>query len=315
MRSVLTALVLALACACQSTPTVAPPAPFTLVDLSDDFTRFYDRSREMPAETRASAFRAEMAELFPGFYDPARFDGVSPQHYDQRLAQAIEAFPAIREAYTDTATSFEETLAPARASFVESFPDLAPMGDIYLLHSLGEMDGGTRMIDGRLRLIFGADVMARIHEPGRAQPFFHHELFHIYHYQYFPGCDLTWCDLWQEGLATWVAHQLNPQASDKQLLLEFPRPLRPEVDAELSTAVCAVRANFDRAAPRGFFTGGRAPGIGALPPRFAYYVGYLAAREAARERSTRDLALLNNQAARPVVEAALGALSACPAAN
>jgi hypothetical protein len=48
-----------------------------------------------------------------------------------------------------------------------------------------------------------------------------------------------------------------------------------------------------------------------LPPRFAYYVGYLVAREAARTRSLHQLAHLAVDDARPVVAAALASLAAC----
>lgn len=309
MRHVMIFACLGLAVACQTAPP--NPPPFTLVDLSDDFASFYDRSRSMAPDERAPAFRAEMAEAFPGFYDPARFRGATIERYDRSLANAIEQFPSIRDAYTRTGASFESMLAPAHDSFVQSFPDLASMGDIYLLHSLGEMDGGTRTIGGRQHLVFGADVISRIHAPGEERPFFHHELFHVYHHHFFEGCDLTWCDLWQEGLATHVAHELNPAATDKQLLLEFPRPIRPAVETDRAAAVCAIRANMDQPPPPGFFQGGREPGVGTLPPRFAYYVGYLVAREAARTHSVQDLSKLSNETARPVIDAALAALATC----
>ena len=54
----------------------------------------------------------------------------------------------------------------------------------------------------------------------------HHELFHLYHSRAFEGCDAVWCGLWREGLAVHVAAELNPGASDAELVLTMPVPLR-----------------------------------------------------------------------------------------
>ncbi|MEZ6022243.1 MAG: hypothetical protein R3C16_02245 [Hyphomonadaceae bacterium] len=300
--------------ACQTAPQ--PEQPFyTLVDLSDDFVAFYDRTIDMAPAARAAAFRAELNAKMPGFYDPARFDTATPEQYDARIIRAFEDFPALRERYLATTASFESAMAPARESFLATFPDASPVGDIYFVHSLGEMDGGTREIDGRVYLIFGADVMARVHEPGQTTPFFHHELFHFYHEPYFHGCSAFWCALWGEGLATYVAQELNPGASDHALLLNIPRPIRPEVDANLAYAVCETRARLDSESQddyRAFFMGAGA--LERLPPRAGYYIGLLVAQEVGRTHTLQQLAHLSPAEARPLVEAALGALATCPPA-
>ena len=174
------------------------------------------------------------------------------------------------------------------------------------------MDGGTREIGGKIGLIFGADVMASVHDFTDEQPFLDHELFHVYHQHYFPECDKVWCGLWAEGLAVYVAQQMNPQSSDSQLLLMQPEPIRPQVDAHLEDAVCAARKllssskdsdvealfSFKRLNP-------------TVPPRAGYYLGYLAAKEAGKTRSLTQLAHLSPDEARPVLESALVALATC----
>jgi hypothetical protein len=201
-----------------------------------------------------------------------------------------------------------------KAHFAPRFPGFYAAGRIgaFTVHSMGEMDGGIRTIGGRRFLVFGADVMARLHQPGEAQPFFHHELFHVYHRQPFQGCDVVWCALWAEGLAVYVSERLNPGATDAQLMLEVPRPIRPEVDAKRREVVCAVNARLDSGARNDYapLFMGRAS-LDGLPPRFAYYVGYQVAREASRTRSLQDLAHLPPADARPVVDAALATLADC----
>ena len=314
--SILAACALA---ACQTTapqPSAAEAPFYTLVDLTDDYTAFFDRTAGMETAARVAAFRAEFNAKMPGYYDPARFDNITPEQYDQRVARSFETFPAIRERYARTTSSFEVSMAPARESFRAAFPDVRPVGDIYFVHSLGEMDGGTREIEGTRYLVFGADVMARVYEPGGITPFFHHELFHFYHKAYFTDCDVFWCSLWGEGLATYVSEQLNPGADDHSMLLSTPRPIRPEVEANLAYAVCETRARLDSDSMddyRPFFFGGH--NLEGLPPRSGYYIGYLVAKEAGRTRTVQQLAHLSAAEARPIVEAALNALATSPPAN
>lgn len=319
MRKFVIGLACFLAAACQTSAPEPAPAPFyTLTDLTDEYTAFYDRTQGMEGPARVAAFKAAFDPLFPGFYQVARLRGVTQEAYDARIAASFDAFPALRERYTAAAANFETMMEPARASFAHSFPDVQPIGQVYLVHSLGEMDGGRRSIANRRLLIFGADVMARVHTFANEQPFFHHELFHVYHAQYFEGCRAIWCGLWGEGLAVHVAETLNPGASDDQLLLSMPQPIRPAVDARRSEAVCAVRARMNSEAPEDYaplFRGDTRLSE-TLPARFGYYVGLLVAREAGRARTLRELAQLSVEEARPIVAEALASLAPeCPAAN
>jgi hypothetical protein len=181
---------------------------------------------------------------------------------------------------------------------------------IYLLNSLGEMDGGTRQLSGKVVAIFGADVIARIHDAATITPFLDHELFHFYHASYFPDCDALWCSLWQEGLAVYVASKMNPGVDDRGLLLTIPRPIRPEVDAKLAEAICFTRANFDSTDQgdyNAFFTGGAGGAI--FPPRFGYYVGLRIAQAVGKKRSLQQLAKMPAPEVRKEMLSAMTALA------
>lgn len=139
----------------------AAAQPYHLIDLTGAFTAAYDRTEGMPLPVRIKAFKTDVAEQFPEFYGRQRYPGVSQADYDARIGRAIEGFAAIREGYTNKAALFAALMDPAYASFVRTFPDMGEVGPVYLLHSLGEMDGGTRNFTGENVLIFGADVMGR----------------------------------------------------------------------------------------------------------------------------------------------------------
>jgi hypothetical protein len=281
-----------------------------LIDLTDDFAAFQERSASMDPAARVEAFKAHFATILPGFYSTER---VRSPRYNDAIRQALQNWPSDRAAIEQVSRGFSNMLAPAQASFEREFGPLTGYPPIFLVHSLGEFDGGTRSLPGGSRLMFGADMIARIYSGISSRPFFHHELFHLYHERRFGGCSQVWCDLWGEGLATYVSHRLNPRATDAELLLTIPVPLREAVERDRRTAVCAALSRLDSSAREdlsAMFSNGR---IGDLPGRFGYYVGYLVAAEAGRTRSLQQLAAMPQQEVRPLVEASLRSMAQCPA--
>lgn len=305
-------LIVAAALAACQTAAAPAPAPYRVVDFTDEFDALYLRTEGQTPDMRVAAFRAEIAPLFPEFYGRERFAHRTDDQYNARIARTFERYPTLRDRFLARAAAFESLLAPAYNSFARAFPDVGDVGDIYILHSLGEMDGGTRSFGDRVYLIFGIDVMTNAHAFEDETPFFHHELFHIYHQRRFAECAEVWCSLWTEGLAVHVAATLNPGATPSQLLMDVPEPIPGPVDANLHEAVCAVRARLDSRddADMGALFSFRRLNE-RLPPRFGYYVGYLAARELGRTHTLQQLADMNHAQVRPALEAALARLATC----
>lgn len=300
---------------------VCAPAPaqtagadgLRLVDLTGPIDAFWSRTEGMDGPARAAAFRAEIGPLIPGFYEASRL-GVEPARYDQRIARGLAGYGAQRQAIREVSRRFATLFDPARRSFEATFGPFVSPRPIYLLYSMGEMDGGTRDLPGGTTLIFGTDMIARYHMDHDIQPFFHHELFHVYHQARFAGCDAVWCGLWTEGLATYVAKSLNPRASDPELLLTMPEPIPAAVDAHRQEAVCAVLARLDSTADadmNALFSFDRMNE--RLPPRFGYYVGYRVAEAIGRGRTLPTLAAMQPAEVRPLIERTLRGMATCPA--
>lgn len=248
------------------------PANPQYVDLTADFTRFADETRGMDEAARVAKFHQRMGPLLPGFYEP-RF-GLTPERYDRKIARALDGFDALRPRYQRVQEDFPAAFAAGMQQFRQQFPGFAPHVPVYLLHSLGEMDGGTRELNGKVSLVFGADVIAEIHEPKDLTPFLDHELFHVENQKFFTECGEVWCLLWSEGLATYAAKVMNPGASDQQLLLTSPRPIRAAVDANWPAALCFTQSRLfssESADMDALFVGGSA--TQGFPDRFGYYVG------------------------------------------
>jgi hypothetical protein len=302
----------ALGCTSTAPPAAEARSSLELVDLTDEFAAFYDETGTLGDRERVAALKARFEPVIPGFYRHERHGFADAERKDAFILNALEAYPAERAAIADMSRRFAFLLAPAQASFEKAFGPMTGFRPIYVVHSLGEFDGGMRTLGGKGYLMFGADMMAKLYADRDIRPFFHHELFHLHHSRTFRDCSKVWCNLWNEGLATYVSHRLNPKATDAELLLTIPEPLRPAVEANRKEAVCTVLAGLeseDRALNRALFSSGRLNE--RLPPRFGYYLGYLIAAEAGRTRSLQQLAALSAEDARPVVEESLRRLAAC----
>ena len=252
-----------------------------------------------------------MAARFPEFYlDPARTRDAA--EYDRAINAELDRFPAIAAAYLARAAALPGQLTAAIAQFQNTFPDSGALPPTYLLHSLGEMDGGTRDFGStRTYLIFGADVIATVHKDfSDERPFFLHELLHVYHEPRLGKCAEVWCAVWTEGLAVYVAKRLVPGASDAELLLVTPAPIRPAIERDRRAALCAVLAvagTVDARATSQLIAGNaHMPG---LPSRAGYVIGLYVAEELGRTRTLRQLASMTAAEARPLVLGALARLA------
>jgi hypothetical protein len=262
---------------------------------------------------RVKVFRSTFDKLYPGLYAD-----VDQSRLDRRIEQALTEFPSIRSKYDQVEHNFPEALASAMKEFLGPFPDFTPAMPIYLIHSLGTRDGGTDWVAGRMVMLFGADEIAQFHWDESLQPFIVHELFHVEHIRHFADCDQLWCSLWQEGLATYTASVLTPNASDHQLILDVPHLIREDTDSHWPDAVCWTAEHFDstnQSEVSAAFTGGPKPStfsgdrrLTPLPSRFGYYIGLRVATQAVTTRSLSELNRLDDQSARPIVAGALSEL-------
>lgn len=285
--------------------------PLQLVDLVGEFDAVVQRSEGQAPERRAAAIRDHFASRLPGFYSPNRI-GHSQQSYDRFMGERLSDYEAHRSETMAARARFNAALTPALERFEKAFGPVRGSRPVYLVVSLGEFDGGTRSLPDGNTLLFGADMIARYHGAHDPTPFFHHELFHLIHGQRFGDCLALWCSLWSEGLATYVAKTLNPEASDDQLLLTIPEPIRPAVDGNRTEAVCAIRARMDLTESNeadAIFSGRRLSPT--LPSRFGYYVGMLVAADLGRTRSLQQLADLRGPELRNLIGRSLDGMASC----
>jgi hypothetical protein len=311
-------LALWLAMAAFSVPASSQAASgLKLIDTTDEFARIWDSTAGLPDAQRAATFKAEFAKVLPGFYDHRRFHGTTEAEYDERLLKGLKAYPEQRAGIARVGEEFSQLMAPAQASFEKAFGPMTGYRPVYLVDSFGEFDGGTRELGDGEHLMFGADMIDKLYKTTPIQPFFHHELFHLYHGRTFGNCDPIWCSLWTEGLAVYVASKLNPDANDASLLLNFPVPLRAAVENDRAEAICSVAAKLDSTESADYpplFQGRPQPGA-KFPPRYGYFVGFLVAQDLGRSRSLDQLAALTPAQAEPLIKGSLRAMADCSSAQ
>lgn len=306
-------LLLALLPLTMTAAMAAEPA-HKINNIAMGFVAFWDANKDKPKDEQVAEFKRVVAPQFPGFYDPKRLTGnVTQERYDSLIAGAIKDFPNIRAGYIQKAQQFETEMPKYVGTFKARFPDYRQTQDIVVLHSLGEMDGGPRTINGKDYLVFGVDSMVKYHGNGNESAFFHHELFHTYH-KANGRCESesVWGNLWSEGLATYVSKVMNPGASNIELLLEFPNGMAERTQAVLPAALAQLESVLDKEDDKsvgGLFYGSVDDGSG-LPRRRGYYLGMLVAQEAARHHDLHALAKLGCEPVKQIVHDAIRTLRA-----
>lgn len=280
-------------------------------NLAPDFLTAFDASAQLPMPERVAAMKKTLQASFPEFYGRG-----TPEQQDKAISAAIESFPKLRPAYMDKAEKFGGALHQHLASFNKVFPAFRLTVPTTILHSLHEMDGGTRELDGKLHLIFGADMIAAVNPTGNPAPLFHHELFHVLQSDFQCGKGVVWAQLWREGLATYVSKAMNPSATESDLLLDFPKGMAERTRAQLPEAwrqLASALDSTDRAVYAELFSGSNKPSD--LPRRRGYYLGYLIAQEAARSHDLPTLAAMGCKQVREMIDASIARLAAPAARN
>lgn len=281
-----------------------------IVDLTGQFDRFAMSTAAMPDEKRVVAFERQIGPIANGFYARKR----TPDGYDFRVLVNLKTYPERRAGVLAVSQQFRQLFADARQTFEARFGPVASRQPVYLIDSMGELDGGTRDLNGKPTLLFGADVIAEVHSGKNMTAFFHHELFHLYHEAKVPSCMTIWCSLWEEGLATYVAHRLDPKATDDELVLNLPKPIRPAVEANRARSICAVVKRMDSTRDEDFsalFQGD--DNLPGYPSRMGYYIGYLVASDIGRTHDLHQMADMSLVQARALIDASLRRMATCPA--
>lgn len=277
-------------------------------NLMPDFWRFWRaaRDRTPAAQLRLwrSLYQRPNSAVFADLRSACASDlqqSALEKHYFPVLGALIPGMRALAE-------SLPKTIAAVEARFDEAFPDMHWKGPIYIMASGGCFNGRSQLIEGKPALLLGVDDIVGMHETNLA-PLITHEMFHRYHYSHFafePELPQPlWVRLWAEGMATFVAHRLNPSDSIGDLTVISPGEL-----ARIEPRVGAIAGGFmnrlnsiSQADAADYFS--RRGKDKAVPARVGYFLGLEVAEYLASRYSMRVMAHWNHAQAKPHVMNAL----------
>lgn len=297
-------------------------------DDSADFLAYYTFAKTEESVARVARFERDVEPRFPAYWKYVRAGAKrNGSSFEQRLNRQVDHFSEIEDEYRRVAPTLRATLDGSLGRFREHFPDFAPVVRIRLLHGMGRMDGGTRVLEGQYYLLFGVDQIARIHRGGDLGPLFAHELFHVYYAQKHgqdgrsktlveseveeatERSDPLYAALWDEGLAVYASEVLSPGATPASMLLDVPEGLVPSCEQNRAFLIDDLRQKLESRDPatyaEWFYPEGKDP---RRPGRAAYYFGYLVAKSLAARRPMNELIMLEGDALRREIDATLAAL-------
>jgi hypothetical protein len=288
-----------------SQPAPSPPPAATecqVTDIMPSFWTFWNEAKSMDVPHRVARFKSLVITPHPELYTREALGLPESMTIDQLLASSLKTIDSLIPAMQAIQAPLRSQLRDAPARFTRVFPDYACSMPIYIMPSLGAFDGGTRPIRGRLALLFGVDVLAQVDGPTGLPSIVDHELFHVYH-AHVLGSDTTkplddgdepiYQSLWEEGLATYASHVLDPDVP-MHLILGSPSDLAERAHPMLPALTHRLVVAFDSVSSTtyAFFFLGPMRTSGA-PARSGYYIGYLAVQDLARRRSLSELAHLS----------------------
>ncbi|MBG9386533.1 hypothetical protein [Caenimonas aquaedulcis] len=310
------------AAALAVSPALAAEPAYRVINLMPDYWAFFDQAMAQGLNDagQAALFEKMVIARHPAVYTPRVLSIDESKPFSEQVATRYARIRAMNSGQTELMRRLSDSIGKDmrryETRFREVFPDLAYDGDIYFLYSLGAFDGVVRPVNGKPALLFGIDMIAFVYgTDADPQPFFHHELFHLYHRQSRgmgrgAGGKLV-SPLWAEGLAVYVARTLNPQAGEVSIfglprgMPERAHGLAPQLARDILGRLDSTsRVDYER-----FFVAGRTR-IPDVPVRSGYFIGYLVAAKLAKKYPLLELAHMRLPDLRPEIEAALREIAA-----
>ena len=295
---------------CSSSLTLAAPvATFEIHNFMPEFWTFWTAAQNQTVERQAELWRdlyvMPHQEVFNDLAGPCK-DQFDPEwartHYFPSLAKIA---PGMRE-LTD---ALPQKLEAAQDRFLRLFPDMRWTGDIYVMASGYCFNGRAQSIRGHGAILFGIDAVVGLGQKDLI-PGMTHELFHRYHQQFFDftpsSGDPLWTVLWAEGLAQYVAEQLNPMASEVDLS-HVPIGMVQQVDDKRRELAADFLKRFtatDEADAKRWFNdiNSKDP---VVPARAGYELGVLVVRELSKHYTLQAMAHWSRAQTGPRVREAL----------
>ncbi len=290
-----------------------PAAGIAVRNLMPDFWSFWRAARGRAPDVQLQLWRELYQEPNAAVFADLRSTCSADLQADVLEKQYFPVLESLIPAMRALSESLPDAIISVSARFTKSFPDMRWRGPIYVMASVGCFNGRSQLIQGQQALLLGVDDMAGLHETN-VRPLITHEMFHRYHYFHFAFepelAQPLWVRLWAEGLATFVAHRLNPSASTYDLTSITPAAVS-RMDSQMSvmTQRFMERLNSTSQADATAYFSDDSKNE-QIPARVGYYMGLEVAQYLARRYPMQTMAQWDHARAKPHVLLALRHLAA-----
>jgi hypothetical protein len=254
-----------------------------VIDSITAFLTWFDSSHNLSPSEKIPSFKEHARFFDPSFYD-FKLNSLSNKvnDLDSYLLKIITDFPSLRDRFVLFHNNIRSNIDYGLHLMQKTFPEFNIDLPFHICHSLGECDGGVRLLNGSNAMILGIDVMAKVHNWDNEIPFIQHELFHIYQNQLFHPVtdslyheDALYNSLWMEGIATYISQILNPDASYREICLDIPDNLVPDCQKQMKEICSGLLENLFSKEPDQYSKYFLFNAEGSIPKRSGYYIGFL----------------------------------------
>jgi len=277
--------------------------------LTKEFLNYYELSKDLSDELKIKYFGTEVYDkaplIYENIYNDIKWIGEVP---DNRILKYVDEFKSIEKSFKELSSKLNVQFDSSLAKFQKSFPDFKHDFDVCILHSLGIRAGGPVKIQDKTVLMFGVDQMAKYFDFQNFNPFFQHELAHIYHSQHFAPVDnekyskdAIYNFLWREGLAVYISSVLNPNAREIEVFMvdSLPQKTNNVIQIIAHDLVESLYSTEKKLIEKYFWKSSKDT---IIPQTAGYYLGYLMVKEIAKEYSLVELVKLEEKVFIPKLE-------------
>ena len=265
---------------------------YRIINVADDFLAYYQAGQGKSPDEQAGLWDSMLESKYPDFFQDALYRRKTGADRDRYKQSCINRFWEEISPHMDRIARLnqgaEKRIRTMVAEFQKHLPGFKPQTDFFITISFS--------FRGKAVTVGGRDVMAVglefFEDPGSPQfeITLAHELFHLYHFQFFNAGGGLYRSLWAEGLATHASAVVVP-GHRFSTYLGFPVEKMNQCHDLLPLLAGDLRKHMgdnDHRLQRLYF--GAEPNDTKVPPEAGYYVGLVIMDNLAKTIPLDDMA-------------------------
>jgi uncharacterized protein YjaZ len=289
-----------------SVETKSTDIKLNIINVADDFVAYYKKCLDADDDTRSAKWDKMLESKHQDFFNYAIYrkkEGEDRETFKKgRIAEFWNDIAPKMEKIAKLNKNAEVEIKNVLAEFKKQFPDFDPARDYYITIAFS--------FKGKVVDVAGKDVFAiGLESFGDDILQFKitvaHELFHLYHFQFFTTSGAIYRKVWAEGMAVYASAVIVPGYKDSKYLGFTVEKMNKCYDL-LPKMVAELRKNMgerDETLERIYL--GAEDNDTEIPPEAGYYVGLKIVSSLVKNTPIGDLAKLKSDKVYSLVEAEL----------